>query len=251
MADIGAQLREARTRARIEIAQMEAQSKIRAKYLRALENEEWDLLPGPTYVKSFLRTYGDMLDLDGRSLVADYKREHEPFLDDDIGPTPKHTGGRMASKKNQGPPLGRLVLIALVIAAAIGGGYWFATRDTEPSTPSSAVTATTGAADAATATTGAQATAQPATVTLTAKQSVFICARAGDRQLINGRTYQAGQKTSALRGRTVALTLTNTNVELRVNGKQVAIPAGGAPVNLTVTADGVTRAAAADTACKR
>ena len=43
---------------KIDINEVEAATKIRAKYLRALENEEWDLLPGPTYVKSFLRTYG-------------------------------------------------------------------------------------------------------------------------------------------------------------------------------------------------
>ena len=46
-------------RARIDISEVEARTKIRAKYLRAIENEEWDLLPGPVYVKSFLRTYGD------------------------------------------------------------------------------------------------------------------------------------------------------------------------------------------------
>ena len=39
-------------RSRIDITEIEAQTKIRAKYLRALENEEWDLLPGPTYVKT-------------------------------------------------------------------------------------------------------------------------------------------------------------------------------------------------------
>ena len=61
MADIGTTLREARIRARIDITEVEARTKIRAKYLRAIENEEWDLLPGPVYVKSFLRTYGDFL----------------------------------------------------------------------------------------------------------------------------------------------------------------------------------------------
>ena len=61
MAEIGATLREARMRQRIDITDMEVRTKIRAKYLRALENEEWDLLPGPTYVRSFLRTYADAL----------------------------------------------------------------------------------------------------------------------------------------------------------------------------------------------
>ena len=61
MPEIGATLREARMRARIDVSEIEATTKIRAKYLRALENEEWGLLPGPTFVKSFLRTYAEAL----------------------------------------------------------------------------------------------------------------------------------------------------------------------------------------------
>ncbi|HWF25530.1 MAG TPA: helix-turn-helix domain-containing protein, partial [Solirubrobacteraceae bacterium] len=64
MPEIGATLREARMRARIDISEVEVRTKIRAKYLRAMENEEWDMLPGPIYVKSFLRTYSDFLGLD-------------------------------------------------------------------------------------------------------------------------------------------------------------------------------------------
>ncbi len=65
-------------RARIDISEIEAQTKIRAKYLRALENEEWGLLPGPTFVKSFLRTYATALGLDGRALVEEYRLTEEP-----------------------------------------------------------------------------------------------------------------------------------------------------------------------------
>ena len=56
MPGIGPSLRDARIRARIDMAEVEARTKIRAKYLRAIENEEWELLPGPVYIKSFLRT---------------------------------------------------------------------------------------------------------------------------------------------------------------------------------------------------
>ena len=64
-------------RAHIDITEAEADTKIRGKYLRALENEEWRLLPGPTFVRSFLRTYGDYLGLDGRLLVEDFKFRYE------------------------------------------------------------------------------------------------------------------------------------------------------------------------------
>src|SRR5438270_9345408 len=77
MPEIGATLREARMRARIDMSEIEATTKIRAKYLRALENEEWGLLPGPTFVKSFLRTYAQALGLDGKALVEEYRAEHE------------------------------------------------------------------------------------------------------------------------------------------------------------------------------
>src|SRR6187397_3610783 len=77
MLDIGAQLRETRMRRRIDISEVEAATKIRAKYLRALENEEWSLLPGPTFVKTFLRTYAEYLDLDARNLVEEYRQRYE------------------------------------------------------------------------------------------------------------------------------------------------------------------------------
>src|SRR6266498_3918341 len=86
MPDIGTTLREARMRARIDISEIESETKIRAKYLRALENEEWDLLPGPTFVKSFLRTYADALGLDGKLLIEEYKLRHERLSDVELQP---------------------------------------------------------------------------------------------------------------------------------------------------------------------
>ena len=77
MADIGSTLREARMRSRIDISEVEARTKIRAKYLRAIENEEWSVLPGPTYVKTFLRTYAQYLGLDAHLLVDEYSTRFE------------------------------------------------------------------------------------------------------------------------------------------------------------------------------
>ena len=73
MADIASQLRAARTDAGIDIATAEYATKIRSKYLRALESGDWAALPEETSAKSFLRTYGDYLGLDGRALVEVFK----------------------------------------------------------------------------------------------------------------------------------------------------------------------------------
>jgi cytoskeletal protein RodZ len=78
---IGDVLKRTRTRRKVDLATVEQQTKIRAKYLRALENEEWDLLPGPAYAKGFLRTYAQFLGLDGDALVDEYRRTVEAALD--------------------------------------------------------------------------------------------------------------------------------------------------------------------------
>src|SRR5688500_18730571 len=77
MAEIGTTLRETRIRDKIDITTVEEATKIRAKYLRALENEEWSVLPGPAYIKSFLRTYAQFLGLDAHMLVEEYQARFE------------------------------------------------------------------------------------------------------------------------------------------------------------------------------
>src|SRR3954471_5597177 len=74
---IGEVLQSTRSRLGLDILAVERETKIRAKYLRALENERWDVLPGPTYVKGFLRTYARYLGLDADALVDEYRRSIE------------------------------------------------------------------------------------------------------------------------------------------------------------------------------
>jgi cytoskeleton protein RodZ len=74
---IGKVLKEARARAGLDVAAIEERTKIRTRYLRALENEEWDVLPGPAYAKGWLRTYAQILGLDAEALVDEYRRQVE------------------------------------------------------------------------------------------------------------------------------------------------------------------------------
>jgi hypothetical protein len=70
--EIGNSLRDARVRKGLELTDLEAETKIRARYLRALEEEQFDALPGDSYVKGFLRTYAERLGLDGQLYVDEY-----------------------------------------------------------------------------------------------------------------------------------------------------------------------------------
>src|SRR5439155_22037865 len=81
-----------------------AKTKIRAKYLRALENEEWGLLPGPTFVKSFLRTYAQALGLDGKALVEEYRLHHESPADTGLEPIASSPRRSRAHPAGGGPP---------------------------------------------------------------------------------------------------------------------------------------------------
>jgi cytoskeleton protein RodZ len=74
--EIGSSLREARIRQGIDFPALEQGTKIRAKYLRALEDERFELLPAHTYVKGFLRSYADFLGLDGNLYVDEYNSRY-------------------------------------------------------------------------------------------------------------------------------------------------------------------------------
>src|SRR4051794_26144894 len=108
-------------RARIDISDLESETKIRAKYLRALENEEWDLLPGPTYVKSFLRTYAEALGLDGKLLIEEYKLGHERLSDVEMQPI-RPPGAREPRRRRRAGS-GRGWAVLAVVALLFGGLY--------------------------------------------------------------------------------------------------------------------------------
>jgi len=124
MPGIGETLREARMRQRLDIADVENRTKIRAKYLRALENEEFGMLPGPTFVKTFLRTYAELLGLDPHILVDEYRANYEG--EDELELQPLGPPGVAARDRYRGPRmgpgmLGLLVLVGIVaVLVAIG-----------------------------------------------------------------------------------------------------------------------------------
>jgi cytoskeleton protein RodZ len=74
--EIGNSLREARLRQGLDFIEIEQSTKIRGKYLRALEDEQFDVLPAQTYVKGFLRSYADFLGLDGQLYVDEFNSRY-------------------------------------------------------------------------------------------------------------------------------------------------------------------------------
>jgi hypothetical protein len=74
--EIGNSLREARMRQGLDYSDVELATKIRAKYIKALEDEQFDLLPSGTYTKGFLRSYAEYIGLDGQLYVDEYNSRY-------------------------------------------------------------------------------------------------------------------------------------------------------------------------------
>ena len=89
MFQIGPSLREARTRRGFSPADVHKAVRIRERYLTALEEERWDMLPGDAYTKGFLRTYAEFLGLNGQLYIDEYnariaQHEEEPLVPETI-----------------------------------------------------------------------------------------------------------------------------------------------------------------------
>ena len=244
MADIGSTLREARMRARIDISEVETRTKIRAKYLRAIENEEWDLLPGPVYVKSFLKTYGDLLGLDSRMLIDDFKRRYERPSDGELRPIAALS--RERERAARGPLLPPWAIIVAALGAIVAALFVVGslTGSSKPGTPVTGLHPPAGHRPS----THHRAPAIPrptapaptsVELELVPTSTVYVCLTDGrGRKLINGVTYSAGQTIPPERSSKLLLTLGNNGVQMKLNGRSIAVRASATAIGLELTAAG-------------
>jgi cytoskeleton protein RodZ len=250
MAEIGATLREARMRQRIDVSEVEAATKIRAKYLRALENEEWDLLPGPAYVKTFLRAYADRLGLDGRMLVEQYKLRHERLSDVELQPIAPRPARSRATAPRRGIP--RAWLVGAVFLALIGALYALG-RSAEQEGGGEPAQQARSPSDGGDGPRGGQAGGEereerrerPARRRSPARRvlrlqivpegTVYACVldARGERVLVD--TLGPGDATRTLRSRRFQVLLGNGSVRLRINGRLRDVPASADAIAYEIT----------------
>jgi hypothetical protein len=225
--EIGNSLREARLRKELDFPELEQGTKIRAKYLRALEDETFDQLPAPTYVKGFLRAYADYLGLDGQLYVDEYNVRYaagEEVLERRIrgsAPSrrPRPRQRRLESRIVWLALAGIAAVTALVIAAwRFGGGQ-------DPTLP---LGKTTSASPARTA---------GGLVVRAVKGNSLLIVRAGSAsgvQRWNGTlTRGEAQRFAVKRGLWVYIG-SPENVTMKLNGRSVVV-GGSKPRSLIVT----------------
>lgn len=143
MFEIGASLREARVKRGLSPADVHKAIRIRDRYLQALEEERWELLPGDAYVKGFLRTYADFLGLDGNLYVDEYNSRFAQHDDQPLAPTPVARGD---FGSGGGVGLVRpLLAIGIIVAIVAAVAAWQLQRPSKNAPPTmSGQTTTTG-----------------------------------------------------------------------------------------------------------
>ena len=233
MPGIGETLREARVRQRVNIEELEQSTKIRAKYLRALENEEFGLLPGPTYVKSFLRTYAEKLGLDAHLLVEEFRakyEEPEPVEIQPIASPPRDARRRPAPPRfGAGAAIvaaGLALLVFLLILGLTSGedepeqtvDEGPAQREPEPREPEP------------------PPAAQSVRLRVIPAVPTYVCVDRGPEEVVFEGTLDAPRTFRA--PRLLRVNLGKRSAQLRVNGDAVAFENSPEPVGFEFTRAG-------------
>jgi cytoskeletal protein RodZ len=269
MPPIGETLREARMRQRLDIADVEDRTKIRAKYLRALENEEWGLLPGPTFVKTFLRTYAEAVGVDPYLLVEEYRlteeRSDAPEFQA-LAPLPARDRGRDRGRGGRRPPQrpprrGGLIAaaaVAVVVAFLLVLGLLGGDEDSGG-----------GGEDAATTTQTTQSSAQqrqrqrqrarqrrkraaapPAgvNVRIAPLEPTYVCIDSGPgTRVMFENTLDAPQ--TFRNAKQVRVNLGKRSATVTLNGEPVAIDQSSEPIALALNRDGSSEIDAGEAPC--
>ena len=206
-----------------------------------MESENWDVLPGGAYTRSFLRTYASYLGLDGERLAEDYRRmagepapgeRGAPRADPVVAGASPRRGGKLP-RRALGALVSVVAIAALVVIGLTGGDSG------EPSGRYSGAQAERGV-------TGVEGDAAPAggvkggvSVLLAANATVWVCLLGADgEELIEGQVLDAGAEEGPFRSGSFTVSFGNGEVSMWIDGQQVGIEETSSPVGYEIDGDG-------------
>jgi len=238
MFEIGTALRDARIRRDISLQQAEDDTKIRVKYIQAMENEDFDIMPAGTYVKGFLRTYAEYLDLDAQLLIDEYNDrfgsgEHREHIIQAARPE-KVEAAPSTRRKHQTNYI-LVAILAIVIIAVLAYLGWGNTSSQKP--PPITTTETEATTQPTTTTASVAAPAPPVTTTTqpAALQSIVMAATSTDNWVEIHKSSVSGE---VVWGGTLASGETKTLEQADLAGQTTLYLKVGSPVGLTVSVNG-------------
>jgi len=237
---VGTILRQARNRRKVELSEVEAATRIRLRYLRAIEDEDWDVLPGGVYTRGFIRTYGNFLGLDGERLAQDYRTSVEGETGTDGVPaSAAPSPGLGAPRSPRRPRFGWLivatgvVLLGAAVVALLPSGSDDGERRHAHS-PGNAQSVTQQKSKPET-----QPRQSGVSLQLTASAEVWVCLLDGrDQPLVDGQILEAGAEAGPFRSGSFTVSFGNGGVLMMVDGSEAEIPATSSPVGYSIDLDG-------------
>jgi cytoskeletal protein RodZ len=244
---IGDSLREARTRRGLSAADVQKGIRIRERYLTALEEERWELLPGDAYTKGFLRTYAEFLGLDGNLYVDEYNTRIS-HAEADRPIVPQSLVAAHRTRRSLLRTLMVILVVGAVVAglAALGmGGGGSPSAKTPSNTPKTPVVKHAAAASAglATHTAAAKPAATPAmalTVISAARGRCWLSIRNGGPSgaVVYEGVLEQGKSLRFHLGHTLWVRMGRPNaLDVSVGGRLVGgLPA--VPANVLLTSNG-------------
>ena len=239
--EIGSSLRDARLRQGFDVGDAERATKIRSRYLEALEEERFDVLPAQTYVKGFLRSYAEFLGLDGQLYVDEYNSRYVAG-EDETAVAPRRQTARRAQWRVESRALvlalaGIAAVTALVIVAWKWGGEQTPRVPNLKAGPPAA--APTGARRAKRASTAGAKKKPWIRLTLTAARGdSWLSVRRGTNVLFVG-TLRRGTTREWVGPRLRVNAGAPDVLVARVNKRRARIPGGGSPAVLVATRRGI------------
>lgn len=233
--NLGATLREARNRRKVDLSEVEAAIKIRVRFLRAMENEEWDALPGGAYTRGFIRTYANFLGLDGERLAEDYRRDAEPAGAERV---PKRVEPVPTAVRRQRPAIPGRVLVAVVsvglVAAMIGIGLAGGEDGGEPTVPVG-----DGKREPAKPVAASESAKPGVAVRLAATAEVWVCLLdAREETLVDGEILEEGVEAGPFRSAGFEFASGNGSLTMFVDGKRAEVPPSSSPIGYAIDSDG-------------
>ena len=235
MFEIGSSLRAARMRQELELSQAEHDTRIRAKYLRALEDERFDVLPGPAYTKGFLRTYADYLGLDAQPFIDEYNARFAPEEEEPAPPPQLRI--RHRRRFALAPSLLFVAALAASIAVLAWGLSGKGSHHASPP-PSTAQRRTTTRAALPAAPRTATRPQTVARIVLVARRGrCWLSAHLGSAtgRLVYERTLEQGRTARFVSTRLWIRIGAPWNLDATLNGKVVQLPASTGDVVATPT----------------
>src|SRR4051812_29009487 len=246
---VGRTLRKARTERGVELSEVERATKIRAKFLQAMEEDRWEALPAPVYARGFLDIYARYLGLDQKALLDKYKEtveaeEHEPIPDSVIKPgalRQHRPSRRMRTPSADVKPVAKvlgvvlaLIVVGLVIVGSIGGS------DSGNGEQSKGAKRGTKAAGPPASTTTTSSGSGQVSVELLSTAPVWVClVDESGNPLVDGETLTANEARGPFNGGSFEVTFGNGSVEMTVDGQPAQIPQVAEPIGYRVTAGAV------------